>query len=273
MRQVQRRGVRGPAASSGQAGGALASPTVRGVAEGGDVPAAGARRRAAPGSHASEAAPDGAGESVAPAAEAAHALGVPAARAQQAPGGGPGAGAAGDERAESAAGAAAGVASKGRSGGPPAAGHEGAAGSAESAAADPADPAGPADPADPTYPADGPGGRWFVLLDAAKAVASRPPDLTAAPADFAVRAADPGMRGCLPWIELCLYLYYVMRHPLILTSTMTQLDSDDAVQTAVHAPGTTTLGAVARGQARQARWETLQPCALRVAHMQAPPQP
>jgi len=40
-----------------------------------------------------------------------------------------------------------------------------------------------------------------VLLDAAKAVASRPPDLTAAPADFAVRAADPGMRGCLPWIE------------------------------------------------------------------------
>ena len=33
----------------------------------------------------------------------------------------------------------------------------------------------------------GPRGRWFVLLDAAKAAACRPPDLSAAPADFVVR--------------------------------------------------------------------------------------
>ena len=34
----------------------------------------------------------------------------------------------------------------------------------------------------------GPQGRWFVLLDAAKAAACRPPDLAAAPADFVVRS-------------------------------------------------------------------------------------
>ena len=33
-----------------------------------------------------------------------------------------------------------------------------------------------------------PGERWVVLLDAAKACCSAPPDLSAAPADFVVRA-------------------------------------------------------------------------------------
>ena len=35
-------------------------------------------------------------------------------------------------------------------------------------------------------PGSAPGGCWLVLLDAAKAAATRPPDLTAAPADFVV---------------------------------------------------------------------------------------
>ena len=47
----------------------------------------------------------------------------------------------------------------------------------------------------------GPHGRWFVLLDAAKATACQPPDLTAAPADFVVRCClgtlGLGYKGCL----------------------------------------------------------------------------